>query len=354
MWQVWSSRRTITTFKILFNLILWSMWIGLPLLSPVHQPHENTHPHPHASPEFSEHIYIELAVVVPLFYWITLFLVPNIFKTRGVFFYLAGLVLSVLAFFYLESFIQTYVIHFEHDENNILGIQGLFPLVLIAGIGSTYGLLLEFIKIQANKAEETQEQLKSELSFLRSQISPHFIFNVLNSIVYLVRTKAHQEAEEVTLKLSSLMRYMLYDSDQTMIPLSKELDYLKNYIDLQKVRFGEDVVIGFEEKGKVQACMIEPMLLIPFVENAFKHGINQVLNPKIEIFFSIADGELEFIVQNKKGMAVAESQEPSSGIGLKNVKRRLQLLYPEKHILEISEQGNDFRVKLKMTLDKKI
>ncbi len=327
------------------------MWIGLPLFSPVHHTHEvSAHDHP----EFSEHTWIELAVVVPLFYWITLFLVPTIFKKHGVFWYIGGILLSVFAFYFVELIFQEYVIQFEHEEATIFGVQGLFPIVMIAGIGSTYGLLLEFIQIQAVKAEEHQEQLQSELSFLRSQISPHFIFNVLNSIVYLVRTKAHKEAEDVTLKLSSLMRYMLYDSDQTMIPLSKELEYLKNYIDLQETRFGEDISIEFIQEGMVRSCMIEPMLLIPFVENAFKHGLNQVLNPTIQIFIKINDGLLEFSVVNKIGETNHESNEPSSGIGLKNVTRRLQLLYPDKHNLQISDQKGVFKVQLNMTLDKKM
>jgi hypothetical protein len=351
MWQVWNSQKTLTTFKVLFNLILWGMWIGLPLFSPVHHTHEvSAHDHP----EFSEHTWIELAVVVPLFYWITLFLVPTIFKKHGVFWYIGGILLSVFAFYFVELIFQEYVIQFEHEEATIFGVQGLFPIVMIAGIGSTYGLLLEFIQIQAVKAEEHQEQLQSELSFLRSQISPHFIFNVLNSIVYLVRTKAHKEAEDVTLKLSSLMRYMLYDSDQTMIPLSKELEYLKNYIDLQETRFGEDISIEFIQEGMVRSCMIEPMLLIPFVENAFKHGLNQVLNPTIQIFIKINDGLLEFSVVNKIGETNHESNEPSSGIGLKNVTRRLQLLYPDKHNLQISDQKGVFKVQLNMTLDKKM
>ncbi len=327
------------------------MWIGLPLFSPVHHTHEvSAHDHP----EFSEHTWVELAVVVPLFYWITLFLVPTIFKKHGVFWYIGGILLSVFAFYFVELIFQEYVIQFEHEEATIFGVQGLFPIVMIAGIGSTYGLLLEFIQIQAVKAEEHQEQLQSELSFLRSQISPHFIFNVLNSIVYLVRTKAHKEAEDVTLKLSSLMRYMLYDSDQTMIPLSKELEYLKNYIDLQETRFGEDISIEFIQEGMVRSCMIEPMLLIPFVENAFKHGLNQVLNPTIQIFIKINDGLLEFSVVNKIGETNHESNEPSSGIGLKNVTRRLQLLYPDKHNLQISDQKGVFKVQLNMTLDKKM
>jgi len=351
MWQAWNSSKTLSTFKILFNLVLWGFWIGLPLLSPVHRAHELS---PHINPEFTEHTLVELAVVIPLFYWITLFLVPTIFKRYGVFWYILGMVISVFAFFYIELLIQNYIIHFEHEEAIVFGVQGLFPIVMIAGIGSTYGLLIEFIRIQAEKVEENQEQLKSELSFLRSQISPHFIFNVLNSIVYLVRTKAHQEAENVTLKLSSLMRYMLYDSDQTMIPLHKELEYLKNYIDLQEIRFGEDITIQFVEEGTIRNCMIEPMLLIPFVENAFKHGINQVENPEIYVKFFINDGQLIFEVRNKIGESNQESSELSSGIGLKNVRRRLQLLYPEKHTLLINDQEGDFKVHLEMILDKKL
>jgi sensor histidine kinase YesM len=348
----WNIPKTKLTFKILFNLILWGLWIGLPLLSPAHQDH-HTPAGPVQDQEFSEHIWLELLTVVPLFYIITLFLVPTIFKRWGVFVFLGSLILFLILFFGIQSLYHIYFMPFDvHKE--FFDFQGIFPLVMISGIGSTYGLLLEFIDFESKREEQTNEQMKSELSFLRSQISPHFIFNILNSIVYLIRTKADKQAEDVTIRLSSLMRYMLYDSDQSMVPLERELEYLRNYIDLQYMRFDGDVAIDFQIDGTVRACTIEPMLLIPFVENAFKHGVSLVKAPVIKVYFSIDHGHLIFQVENKIGQIQDESKEANSGIGMKNVLRRLELLYPKKHQLSITNTGEIFRVDLQISLHQNI
>ena len=195
--------------------------------------------------------------------------------------------------------------------------------------------------------------MRSELSFLRSQISPHFIFNILNSIVYLIRTKADKKAEDVTIRLSSLMRYMLYDSDQSMVPLDREVDYVQNYIDLQRMRFEDDVQIEFTVSGTIDGSMIEPMLLIPFVENAFKHGVGFVKNPYIKVQLSFQNGSLAFNVENKIGKLLEDQKDESSGIGLKNVTRRLELLYPDMHQIDVIQDDTIFKVYVNMVLHKK-
>ncbi len=315
----------------------------------MHQTHENEHPHGHVSPEFSEHIWLELLTVVPLFYLITLVLVPWVFKRWGVWIYLASLIGLVSLFFGIQSLYHNYFLPFD-KHLGFFDLKGIFPLVMISGIGSTYGLLLEFIQIASEREERNNEQLKSELAFLRSQISPHFIFNILNSIVYLIRTKKDKQAEDVTIRLSSLMRYMLYDSDQSMVALDRELEYLRNYIDLQRMRFEGDVQIDFQVEGTVRGCRIEPMLLIPFVENAVKHGVAFVNEPFIFIYFSVNHGQLHFQVKNKKGQLIDDVKDESSGIGLKNVLRRLDLLYPGQHHLTIKDTPTLFEVNLDMTL----
>jgi LytS/YehU family sensor histidine kinase len=168
--------------------------------------------------------------------------------------------------------------------------------------------------------------------------------------VYLIRTKASERAEDVTMRLSSLMRYMLYDSDQTMVPLTNEMVYLENYIDLQKMRFDGNVSFDFQVKGAGDGQMIEPMLLIPFVENAVKHGVGLVNNPFIQVLLESTEQGLHFQVKNKKGKEEQVFKDPSSGIGLKNVKRRLELLYPKKHTLTIQEDEVNFSVDLTLEL----
>lgn len=350
MWTRRNFPKTKLSFQILFNLVLWGLWIGLPIFSPVHQEHEVPHPHPHVSPEFSEHIIHELLTIIPLFYVITLLLFPFVFRKKGVFLFFISLILTNLFFVFVGILMKKFLLAFELESGHNFFLNDLFPLMMVSGIATTYGFLLEYLRTESNIEDLRNEEMKSELSFLRSQISPHFIFNILNSIVYLIRTKSDKKAEEVTIRLSSLMRYMLYDSDQKMILLAKEFEYLKNYIDLQKMRFEGDVKISIVEEGDMASFKIEPMLLIPFVENAVKHGVTYINNPLIDVFFTIQDGVLTFRVLNKKGAVRHEKKDDSSGIGMKNVIRRLELLYPHKHIIQIKDELDSFEVFLSIEL----
>jgi LytS/YehU family sensor histidine kinase len=220
------------------------------------------------------------------------------------------------------------------------------PVLFVTALSTGYAFMRLMVKQEQVRLEEKEERLKSELSFLRSQISPHFIFNVLNSLVYLIRSKSSQ-AETVTIKLSELMRYMLYESSDAQVPLQKEVEYLQNYVELQKIRFEEDVDIRLQIEGTAQGQLIEPLLMIPFVENAFKHGVGAVQQPIIDISLIIKEKALVFTVKNKVHNGSSnEDKDPASGIGLRNVQRRLELLYPEKHELVFGENGAWFNVSL--------
>ena len=204
------------------------------------------------------------------------------------------------------------------------------------------------MKEQEAKKEEENERLKSELSFLRSQISPHFMFNVLNSIVSLSRRKP-ESVEPVVIKLSELMRYMIYETSDSKVAISKEANYLESYIELQRLRFGNDIDIEFKSEISGTSGNIEPILLIPFVENAFKHGVGMIEKPSISIQLFDNPTFLHFVVKNKTSNQAAEKKDESSGIGLTNVRRRLELLYPENHELNITESANTYHVELKIT-----
>lgn len=256
----------------------------------------------------------------------------------------------IIVFSFSHSFIFSWVNDYLSVVNlkGNRSVKGIIALVLVTAISTGYGLL-SYVAVQEKMQQEKQkERLKSELSFLRSQISPHFIFNILNSIVYLIRSKSDL-AEPVTLKLSDLMRYMLYESENNQIPLEKEILYVENYIELQKVRFEDDVAIWYKLEGTPHSQIIEPMLLIPFVENAFKHGVGMVLEPTIDIDLKITEKDLFFVVKNKISQELSEDKDDSSGIGLKNVQRRLELLYPNSHHLEINKKDGWFMVTLRLS-----
>lgn len=193
------------------------------------------------------------------------------------------------------------------------------------------------------------ENLKTELAFLRSQVSPHFMFNVLNNMVALARKKS-DALEPSLIKLSQLLRYMLYETDDDKVPLENELAYLESYIDLQKQRFGKNIRINthFGKTGNYYS--IEPMLLIPFVENAFKHGTGLPDEGEITICLDVKDGILHFSVRNRFDPYTNDPKDKTSGIGLNNVKRRLNLLYNKSHTLVVSSKDGWYTVTLELNL----
>ena len=326
---------------VIFHVCLWGIWLYLPLLNVRDE-------------ELYNRSILMLSLItlthIPLFFLNTHWLIPKILQKKGTTTYFWLLILSIVAFTIFHNFVRDGVkTYLEMDEKHKGNpIWSIVPIIFVAAISTGYGLFNYFVKEENLKLEKQQERLQSELSFLRSQISPHFIFNILNSIVYLIRSKS-ELAEPVTIKLSELMRYMLYESENAQISLDKELTYLKNYIELQKVRFEEDVEITLGTEGEATAQIIEPMLMIPFVENAFKHGVGMVLDPIIAVSLKITEKELFFSVKNKIAPEKIEDKDSSSGIGLRNVKRRLELLYPDAHQLEIKDNEGWFVVNLHLT-----
>lgn len=224
-----------------------------------------------------------------------------------------------------------------------------FTYFFILAASTAYRMVLD--KIIADKLAQAREteNLKTELSFLRSQVSPHFMFNVLNNMVALARKQSDQ-LEPSLIKLSSLMRYMLYETDDDKVLLEKEVEYVKSYIDLQQLRFGKKVSIHVDIQDIDGGHEIEPMLLIPFVENAFKHGTGLIECAQIDIEMYVKNNILYFSVRNKYNVNSDEIKDKTSGIGLTNVKRRLNLLYGNNHSLLINKKDKWFTVSLQLNL----
>lgn len=287
---------------------------------------------------------VNLITYIPLFLLNTEWLIPHVLRRKGVGTYLLSLLFLWLSFSLIYMILKEWLVPYDLMKHHWDIFWAVTPVLFVTAISTGYGFIFYLISQEKAKQEEQQERLKSELSFLRSQISPHFIFNILNSIVYLIRSKS-ELAEPVTIKLSELMRYMLYESNDTQVVLEKELDYLKNYVELQKIRFEEDVDIQLHIVGNAGSHQIEPMLMIPFVENAFKHGVGMIANPIIDIHLRLDDDKLVFSVRNKIAPEL-EEKDSSSGIGLRNVKRRLELLYPHTHQLSIQQENGWFLVEL--------
>lgn len=226
-----------------------------------------------------------------------------------------------------------------------------FIFIFILACSVAYRTIRDKIAADNLAKEKENEFLKTELSLLRSQVSPHFMFNVLNNMVALARKQSDQ-LEPSLIKLSSLMRYMLYETDEEKVSLEKETDYLQSYIDLQQQRFGKKVAINTHFSPADKTYFIEPMLLIPFVENAFKHGTGMIEQAMINIELTAVNNQLQFVVQNKYNPDSNEIKDKASGIGLTNVGRRLELLYKDNHQLQIDKANDFFTVKLFINLAK--
>ncbi|MFL5740393.1 MAG: sensor histidine kinase [Flavisolibacter sp.] len=224
----------------------------------------------------------------------------------------------------------------------------IFPILFVLTASTAYRMILDQVRTERKQKEKENENLKTELSLLRSQVSPHFMFNVLNNMVALARFRSEQ-LEPSLIKLSSLMRYMLYETDEK-VSLQKEIEYLQSYIDLQQQRFGKNVQIQVSMDQVDASYEIEPMLLIPFVENAFKHGTGLIADAAIRIELKAIRGILSFSVCNKYNQDSQETKDKTSGIGLTNVKRRLNLLYGKKQKLEIKKTESDFSIHLQIQL----
>jgi len=213
------------------------------------------------------------------------------------------------------------------------------------------------LKIRERLKQAEKEKLRAELSYLKAQINPHFLFNTLNSIYALTIERSDKAPDAVT-RLSDMMRYVLGESGKEMVSLRQELDYIRNYIALQEFRFGSAVRLSYhiDEAGADPSLRIAPLILIPFIENAFKHGVNPEEDSEIRIRVSIVNVrpynepeassgpvDLRLEVFSKK-VHVRHTPEEHSGVGIANTRRRLSLLYPHKHTLRIEDNKDDFRV----------
>lgn len=194
-----------------------------------------------------------------------------------------------------------------------------------------------------------REKLDAELLSLKSQINPHFLFNSLNNL-YSLSLDQDQRLPDLLLRLSDNLRYMLYESGDTFVPLQKEIQFLENYIDLQRIRATERVDIQFAVEGKIKDKAIAPLLLIHFVENAFKFGAKgSNAAAYVHVQCKVQENTLTFGIKNNKGTLALPSKQ-SSGIGLSNTQKRLQLLYPGRHQLLIADNEEDFQILLTLTL----
>ena len=217
-------------------------------------------------------------------------------------------------------------------------------LVIYLFVTSLLRLARGWFHLQEIEKEKTLAELKA----LKSQINPHFLFNSLNSIYSLARKNSAQVPEKV-IQLSDLMRHIIYDSDVEFVLLPREIDMIRNYIELQNLRTPEKEKIELEVIGEIEGKKVAPLIFLPFVENSFKHGLKSgAENPFVKIKIEVLPNELIFEIENSKGKTSEIHDSKYKGIGIENVKKRLGLIYPNLHSLNISENETIFKVILKI------
>jgi len=221
-------------------------------------------------------------------------------------------------------------------------------LVIIPALSTLVRVPLDWIKIQKEKKELITKNIQTELQFLKNQINPHFLFNTLNNL-YALTLKKSDYAPEVVLKLSDMMRYMLYECNEKWVPLAKEIQYIKNYVELEKIRLSKKADISVDLEGDPEGMYVAPLLFIPFIENSFKHGLKTSLDGAyIKAKFIIRSETVEFIVKNSRSQMLPGfiPNNKIGGIGLSNVKKRLELLYPDMHRLKTEESPDSYEIHL--------
>jgi two-component system, LytTR family, sensor kinase len=336
--------------SILTHVAVWAIVLALPYLLNSH--HDDSKPQAAGHYE-REFLYLNLFTnflwIAP-FYLNAYLLTPRLFYRKKYIAYVAVLAVLFLAILGVHGFLFMEVFGIPHFSWWRGAFFNLPTFLLAIAISTVFRLVKDRMAADRMAQQKQEENLKTELSFLRSQINPHFIFNILNNLVALERMKS-DELGPTILKLSSLMQYMLYETDEDKVSLSMEVEYLQSYIDLQRQRFGEKVPICVSLKPPAEGYFeIEPMLLIPFVENAFKHGVGLIDKPAIFVDLHVGTGVLYFSVKNKYNPVAGEIKDKGSGIGLTNVSRRLNLLYGQQHKLKIVRDQEWFTVSLEIKL----
>ena len=299
---------------------------------------------------------IVLFFYVLIVYFNINYLIPNYLSQRTILTYtglllLASMILTPIKTIALYFLYQGEAVHQEYFAFNW---HIIFLSILFVGALSTLAKILsDWLRHERDRKELQTQTMQSELRFLKSQINPHFLFNTLNSL-YALTLKKSDAAPEIVIKLSEMMRYMLYECNERRVPLRKEVQYIRNYLDLESLRQGQNVEITFEVSGEIDDQQIAPLIFTPFLENSFKHGLNnQIAEGYVRIKLDVEQNKVHLNIANSKPPTKPQKNpdKPSGGIGLVNVRRRLNLLYPNHYNLQTKDEPDHYRVTLDLDLN---
>jgi len=279
--------------------------------------------------------YIQLVYYVqPIIFYVSYFLTYLFTKNKKNFMFVVLFFLIVLL---LPSFVGMH-----HMGYSFFTLTVILP---IAFCGALFYLGIDWYQKKEQKKELERQNLQSELKLLKNQVNPHFLFNTLNNIDRLIASNP-DKASVMLVGLSGMMRYMIYDTNANISPLSQELQQIRNYIDLQEMQYANPDLVAYSVEGSQEGIEVAPMLFIPFIENAFKHCTDKTVQHAIRFSFRMEDKRIHFESVNIANPAHHIEKDSTGGIGLETVKRRLELLYPGKHKLQIDEKNDLFCVSL--------
>ena len=269
-------------------------------------------------------------------------------------------ILRFLSTFSVFTFIYVHLRRWVEDSfakerdffySNEFTIRVVFSAFFIVMFVCLLKFIEDWFELEARKKELENEKLSTELQFLKAQINPHFLFNTLNNLYYLAFVQS-PNTPEVIAKLSQMMRYMIYESNHSKVPLTKEIEYMQNYISLEKLRLNDNFPVAFDVQGNVDTVRITPLILITFLENAFKHGVSNNFSASyVNVNIICENHQCIYTVENTKLPEKYKTVTEKSGIGLKNVQRRLELSYPDKFTLHIDDNSAVFKVQLILNLE---
>lgn len=296
---------------------------------------------------------IALSTYMAVVYINLMYLVPVYLARNAVLYVLLLVLVSVLV-----APVKTLLLYLFFDghpemqeavvREQWIGIAGN----LMVGLGTAVlKITLDWLRYQREKRELLTQNMQSEIRFLRSQINPHFLFNTLNNL-YALTLKKSDAAPEMVLKLADIMRYMLYECNEKMVPLDKEVAYMQHYLDLERLRQPADADIRFTVSGHTSSVKVAPLLFVPFLENSFKHGLSHNIHGAgfVHISLDATPEKITFRIENSKPVRVDVPPALNGGIGLMNVQYRLKLLYPDAHNLMINDKPAVFSVKMELFL----
>ncbi|MCF8236647.1 MAG: histidine kinase [Saprospiraceae bacterium] len=294
--------------------------------------------------------FIRISFYAVLIYTNVYVLIPRFLSDRKLLIYGAFLILIVLVLtpLMINLFYWKYQGYPDLQDQVIQHQAGYYLLnFLLTSTFTVFKIISDWIKGERERRRIQTQNMQSELRFLKSQINPHFLFNTLNSL-YALTIKKSDLAPEIVLRLADMMRYMLYECNEKWVPLSREVAYVENYLELEKLRHGQHADVHFTCEGDVQNRSIAPLMFIPFLENSFKHGLSRSLSTGyVHVSLKVTSEHVFFRIENNKPDSHPQPETRSfGGIGLTNVRKRLNMLYPDKHELLVVQDPLTFRVEL--------